>query len=138
MPPGAIVLPIEYRNGWLVASGIKVDGRDVKLVVDTGASNVILVDKLPRAGEVREDTVDGTASAITLYHGDGEIAFAGDVARHVPVDRTDSFSTLEGLIANLGGDVAGLLGLTSLGRDRIILTRESLVVVLPPLVPSPL
>ena len=138
VPPGAIVLPIEYRNGWLVASGIKVDGRDVKLVVDTGASNVILVDKLPRAGEVREDTVDGTASAITLYHGDGEIAFAGDVARHVPVDRTDSFSTLEGLIANLGGDVAGLLGLTSLGRDRIILTRESLVVVLPPLVPSPL
>jgi hypothetical protein len=138
VPPGAIVLPIEYRNGWLVASGIKVGGRDVKLVVDTGATNVILVDKLPRAGEVREDTVDGTASAITLYHGDGEVTFAGDIARHVPVDRTDSFPTLEGLIANLGGDVAGLLGLTSLGRERIIISRESLVVVLPPLSPSPL
>lgn len=138
VPPGAIVLPIEYRNGWLVASGIHVDGRDVKLVVDTGASNIILVDKLPRAGEVREDTVDGTASAITLYHGDGEVTFAGDIERHVPVDRTDSFPTLEGLIANLGGDVAGLLGLTSLGRERIIISRDSLVLVLPPVSPSPL
>ena len=138
VPPGSVVLPIEYRNGWLVASGIQVDGRDVKLVVDTGASNIILVDKLPRAGEVREDTVDGTASAITLYHGDGAVTFAGDIARHVPVDRTDSFPTLEGLIANLGGDVAGLLGLTSLGRDRIVISRESLFLVLPPLSPSPL
>jgi hypothetical protein len=137
-PARAIVLPIEYRNGWLVASGINVGGRDVKLVVDTGASNVILVDKTPRANEVREDTVDGTASPITLYHGDGELTFAGDVARHVPVDRTDSFPTLEGLIANLGGDVAGLLGLTSLGRERIIISRESLIVLLPPVSPNPL
>ena len=138
IPPGAIVLPIEYRNGWLVASGINVNGRDVKLVVDTGASNIILIDTVPRAGEVREDTVDGTASAITLFHGDGAITFAGDIARHVPVDRSDSFPTLEGLIANLGGDVAGLLGLTSLGRERIIISRESLVLVLPPVSPSPL
>jgi len=138
VPAGAIVLPIELRHGWLVASGIRVDGRDVKLVVDTGASNVILVDKSPRAHEVREDTVDGTASAITLYHGEGEVTFAGDLTRHVPVDRTDAFPTLEGLIANLGGDVAGLLGLTSLGRERIVISRDSLVLVMPPLSPSPL
>jgi hypothetical protein len=138
IPPGAIVLPVEERHGWLVASGIKVGGRDVKLVVDTGASNVILVDKVPRANEVREDTVDGTASPITLYHGDGVVTFEGDVTRHVPVDRTDSFPTLEGLIANLGGDVAGLLGLTSLGRERIILSRDALVILMPPLSQSPL
>ena len=138
LPKGATVLPIENRNGWLVASGIKVGGRDVKLVVDTGASNVILVDKTPRAIETREDTVDGTASPITLYHGDGEITFAGDITRHVPVDRTDAFPTLEGLIANLGGDVAGLLGVTSMGRDRIVITDDSLVLVLPPVAPNPL
>jgi len=54
------------------------------------------------------------------------------------VDRTDAFPTLEGLIANLGGDVAGLLGLTSLGRERIILSRESLILLLPPVSPNPL
>jgi hypothetical protein len=41
-------------------------------------------------------------------------------------------------MANLGGDVAGLLGLTSLGRERIILSRESLTVILPPIAPNPL
>lgn len=131
-PPGAVVLPIEHRKGWLVASGIRVDGRDVKLVVDTGATNVILVDKTPRPGEVREDTVDGTTAAITLWHGHGAIAFAGGPLRDVPVDRTDDFATLEGLIANLGGDVAGLLGITALGRDRIVISRDALVVLLPP------
>ncbi|MDB4937654.1 MAG: hypothetical protein JWP87_4626 [Labilithrix sp.] len=138
VPPGAVVLPIEYRNGWLVASGIKVQGRDVKLVVDTGASNVILVGKTPRMKEVREDTVDGTASPITLFHGDGEISFAGGPTRHVPVDRTDAFPTLEGLIEILGGDVAGLLGLTSMGRERIIIGKESLTLVMPPVSPNPL
>lgn len=137
VPPGAIVLPIEYRHGWLVASGIKVDGRDVKLVLDTGASNVILVDKAPRPNEIREDTVDGTASPITLYHDDGVVTFAGDIPRQVPVDRTDSFPTLQGLIANLGGDVAGLLGLTSLGRERILISRESLVVLMRTAAASP-
>jgi hypothetical protein len=137
-PPGAVVLPIEYRKGWLVASGIKVEGRDVKLVVDTGASNVILVDKTPRLNEVREETVDGTAAPITLFHGDGEVTFAGGPPRHVPVDRTDSFPTLEGLIEMLGGDVAGLLGLTSMGRERIVISNESLILMMPPLSPNPL
>lgn len=137
-PAGAVAVPIEVRKGWLVASGIRVNGRDVKLVVDTGASNVILVDKTPRPNEVREETVDGTASAITLFHAEGAIAFPDGVVRRVPVDRTDSFATLEGLIEMLGGDVAGLLGMTSLGRDRVILGHDSLVLVLPPVAPGPL
>jgi hypothetical protein len=136
-PAGAVVLPIERRHGWLVASGIRLGGRDVKLVVDTGASNVIVVDKTPRAGEVREETVDGTASPITLWHGSGELAFTDGVVRHVPVDRTDDFPTLEGLITELGGDVAGLLGLTSMGRDRIVVSGNALYLVLPPEVPNP-
>jgi hypothetical protein len=137
-PAGAVVLPVEYRNGWLVASGIRVDGRDVKLVVDTGATNVIVVDKAPRANEVREDTVDGTASPVTLFHADGDVSFVGGLERRIPVDRTDAFATLEGLIASLGGDVDGLLGMTALGRDRVILGRDSLVVLLPQAPPSPL
>lgn len=130
-PAGAVVLPIEYRKGWLIASGVQVDGREVKLVVDTGATNVILIDKTPRPGEVREDIVDGTTSPVTLYNGEGDVAFAGGAARRVPVSRSDDFPTLQGLISDLGGDVAGLLGITSLGRERIVLGREALYVVLP-------
>jgi hypothetical protein len=138
LPPRAVVVPIEVRNGWLVASGVKVDGRDVKLIVDTGSTNVVVVSKTPRLKEAREDTVDGTASSITLFHGDGEIDLGDGVARHVPVDRTDSFATLEGLIQSLGGDIAGLLGLTSLGRERIMIDEHRMMLVLPPVSPNPL
>jgi len=136
-PARAMMLPIEYRNGWLVASGIKLEGRDVKLIVDTGASNAIFVSKTPRLNEVREDTVDGTASPITLYHADGDLDLGDGVTRHVPVDRTDAFPTLEGLIQSLGGDIAGLLGLTSLGRERIVIGKTSMMLVLPPVDPNP-
>ncbi len=137
-PAGSLVLPVEYRSGWLIASNIKVDGRDVKLIVDTGASNVIVVGKTPRANELREDTVDGTASAITLFHAEGAIDLGDGITRHVPIDRTDAFPTLEGLIQSLGGDVAGLLGLTAMGRERIVIGKDSLTLVLPPVSPSPL
>jgi hypothetical protein len=137
LPARAMVVPIERRNGWLVASGIKVQGRAVKLIVDTGSSNIIVVGNTPRFGEVREDTVDGTASAVTLYHALGDVDFGDGVVRHVPVDRTDAFDTLEGLIANLGGDVAGLLGLTALGRERIVIGESSLMLVLSPVTANP-
>lgn len=130
-PPGSVVLPIERRKGWLVVSGVRVSGRAVKLVVDTGATNVILLDGTPREGEIREDTVDGTASPITLFHGAGEISFAGGVDREIPIDRTDQFPTLQGLVSELGSDVAGLLGITAMGSDRIIISRDSLTMVLP-------
>ncbi|MBX3191329.1 MAG: hypothetical protein KF819_30305 [Labilithrix sp.] len=129
-PAGAVVLPVEYRKGWLIASGIEVDGRDVKLVIDTGATNVIIIDKVPRPGEVREDILDGTASPVTLYNGEGDVAFVGGAPRRVPVSRSDDFPTLQGLIQDLGGDVAGLLGITSLGTERIVLGREALYVML--------
>ncbi len=137
-PTRAVVLPIERRKGWLVASGIRLQGRDVKLVVDTGSTNVIVVSRTPRAGEVREDTVDGTASPITLWHGHGEVSFAGGPPRHTPVDRTDHFATLEGLIDVLGSDVEGLLGITAMGRERVVVGEESLMLVLPPISPAPL
>jgi len=137
VPAGAMVVPIEMRNGWLVASGITVQGRTVKLIVDTGASNIVVVGKTPRLGEVREDTVDGTSSAITLYHAEGDVDLGDGVVRHLPVDRTDSFDTLEGLIASLGGDIAGLLGLTALGRQRIVIGESSMMLVLSPVTANP-
>jgi hypothetical protein len=60
------------------------------------------------------------------------------VTRHVPVDRTDAFPTLEGLIESLGGDIAGLLGLTALGHERIVIGETSMMLVLPPVSPTPL
>ena len=138
LPAHAVLVPIEARNGWLIASGIELDGRMVKLIVDTGSTNVVVVSRTPRLKEVREDTVDGTASAITLFHAGGEIDLGDGVARHVPVDRTDAFPTLEGLIQSLGGDVAGLLGITSLGRERIVLGEHTMMLVLPPASPDPL
>ncbi len=130
-PAGSVTAPIEWRNGWLIAS-VVLDGKPAKLVVDTGSTNVIWLDANPRPGEVREETVDGTANKVVLYHGDGKIAFgANGAAFPVPVDRTDDFATLQSLVMSLGGDVQGLLGMTAMGRERVILGREQLVIVPP-------
>lgn len=133
-PARAIILPVERRKGWLVASGIKLGDRDVKLIVDTGSTNIIVFGKEPRPGELREDTVDGTMTPVTLWHGDGDVAFADTPSRSVPVDRTDHFPTLEGLITLLGHDVVGILGITAMGNERIVVGEDALMLVMPSLV----
>lgn len=130
-PASAVVVPIEWRNGWLIASGIVLDGKPVKLIVDTGSTDIIWLDQTIRVGEVREDTVDGTANPVVLFHGEGRVSFNGSEALPVPVDRTDDFATLKSLVMSLGGDVHGLLGMTALGRERVILSRDKLAIVLP-------
>lgn len=128
-PSGAIVLPLETRHNWLVASNVVVDGKAVKLLVDTGAHNILLMSKSARAGEHTFKGMDGTGAEVTLFGADGEVSLAGEKPRRLPVDRAETFPTLEKVIEGVGNDVVGLLGLSALGDKRIILSRDALVIV---------
>jgi predicted aspartyl protease len=130
-PERAVVLALEPRSGFLVASGVRVDGRDLKLLVDTGAHNILVMSKTPRPGERATIATDGTGKEFTLYAAHGDVALAGGATRRLPVDRAASFPTLEALIADLGSDIEGLLGLSALGDERIVISHDALTVVLP-------
>lgn len=130
-PPRAVVLALEPRDGFLIASGVRVDGRDTKLIVDTGAHNILVMSDVERPGETASTARDGTGEEFTLYTAAGAVSLAGGKDRRIPVDRAASFPTLEKLIQQLGTDIDGLLGLSALGDERIIVSSDSLVVVLP-------
>lgn len=130
-PARAVVLALEPRDGFLVASGVRVDGRDTKLIVDTGAHNILVMSDVERPGETASIATDGTGKEFTLYSADGAVSIAGGAERRIPVDRAAAFPTLEKLIQELGPDIDGLLGLSALGDERIIVTQDALTVVLP-------
>jgi hypothetical protein len=130
LPDVSVTIPIEWRDGWLVASGVTVDGRAVKLIVDTGSPYVFMMSPEKRPNETRVDDSDGTGAAITYWLADGDVALPGLAAVRQPVDRADAFPTLEKVIAQLGGDIEGLLGLAALGDRRIVIDKTALVVEL--------
>jgi hypothetical protein len=126
LPASATIVPLEWKNGWLVASGVVVDGKPVKLVLDTGSPHVFLMGQTPRDGEVEIHDTDGTGAPVTYYTADGDVALPGRRAMRVPVDRAADFPTLEKIIADVGGDVSGLLGIGVLGDRRVVIEKTQL------------
>jgi hypothetical protein len=113
----------------MVASGIQLDGKDVRLILDTGSPHVVFLSSTPRAGETRIRGEDGNGEPLTLYESTIDISFGGGPARSVTVDRTESFPTLQKSIADIGEDISGLLGLSALGQQRIVISRDTLMFV---------
>jgi hypothetical protein len=133
-PAGATVVPLTlYRSAdaynTLVASGIQLDGKEVRLILDTGSPHVVLVSKTPRPGEVMIHSEDANGEPLTLYTSTIEVSFGGGPKHTVAVDRTASFPSLEGTIAVIGEDVVGLLGLDALGHRQIVISRDNLAFV---------
>jgi hypothetical protein len=128
IPTAAARVPLEYRpigsmDAGLVASEIYLDGKKVRLMLDTGSPHVLIMSATPRPKEVEVHTFDGMGNPVTLYTSTIKISFAGGPERVVAVDRAETFPVLEQTIVDLGGDVAGLLGLSALGHQRIVLGR---------------
>jgi hypothetical protein len=133
-PAGATRVALQYNEGTgaLVATGIKLDGRDVRLMVDTGSPHVLILSSTPRPNETVVHTADGNNNPVTLYTSTIQISFGAGSARTVAVDRADTFPDLEGLFAQLGGNVDGLLGLNALGHERIVISKGELAFVMGP------
>jgi hypothetical protein len=132
-PAGATVVPLKlhtsndaYGNNVLVASGIQLDGKDVRLMLDTGSPHVLILSATPRPNETVVQTEDGNGEPVTLYTSTISIAFGGGTPRTVAVDRAASFPTLEKTFAALNDGVTGILGLDALGHDRIVIAKDSL------------
>jgi hypothetical protein len=138
LPLGAVTLPATFHvssDPWaenmLTATGVRLDGVDVELLVDTGAPHVLIISKDPRPDEEQIETYDGNGNPVTLYISTIEIAFGDGPALIVDVDRAESFPSLEKTFAALGGRVSGILGLGALGHERVVLSKTSVSFVPP-------
>jgi hypothetical protein len=135
-PANATTLPLTlhtsnnpYASNRLVASGVQLDGKDVRLMLDTGSPHVLIISAAPRPNETMIQTEDGNGEPVTLYTSTIEIALGGGAKHTVTVDRAASFPTLEKVFAALDDGVTGLLGLDALGHDRIVIAKDTLTFV---------
>jgi hypothetical protein len=133
-PPGGTTVPLSLQTipgayNRLVASGVRLDGKEVRLILDTGSPHVVLLSSTPRPGETRVPGEDGNGEQLTLYTSTIQISFGDGPTRTVPVDRAARFPTLEQTIGAIGPDVVGILGLSALGHERIVIARDLLTFV---------
>jgi hypothetical protein len=139
LPATAVTLPATFHESsdpWaenmLTATGVRLDGVDVELLVDTGSPHVLIISKDARPNEEMIETYDGNGNPVTLYISTIEIAFGDGPPLIVDVDRAESFPALEKTFAALGGRVSGILGLGALGHERVVLSKTSVSFVPPP------
>ena len=137
VPSTATTLPIEmhewmvgsYKDRGLVAGDITLDGKPVKLMLDTGSPRILIISSTARPNETVEETFDGNGNPVTLYVSTTRVKFGGGPEFEVGLDRAEAFPLLEETVKHLGGDVAGLLGLNALGHERIIIAKDKLAFV---------
>jgi hypothetical protein len=110
--------PFERPAG-LVVPQVALDGMPMQLMLDTGSPDTLWLGQSPQPGDVEVDTTDAEGHVVKLYQGTADLAIGAWHGR-VPVLRAPSFPYLEATIASLGGNIAGLLGLSSLGGGVVI------------------
>jgi hypothetical protein len=138
LPPATITLPATlttssapYGGSKLVVEGIALDGKKVRLLVDTGSPHVVIVSRVPRANEIELDTFDGSGARVKFYESTIDLSYGGGPAHRVTVDRAASFPTLERVLATIeGAEVTGVLGIGALGHERIVISKDAIRFVL--------
>ena len=119
VPPTWPSLVIEVVRGIPLARAV-VDGKPVRLIVDTGAWNLQLLDRDAEVPADARSVRDVFGNAVQFASGQALLRLGDMAERQVSVSRTRAFPAFERQAAELGGGIDGLLGLSSLGASRIL------------------
>lgn len=125
-PPGN---PFDDATGWpaapyddvqgLVLAHVTIDGTPVRLEVDTGSQDTLLVGAQPQPGDQEVDTTDALGNPLKLYEGTAVLEIGG-TTKTVPILRAPSFPYFEQGVKDLGGNIQGLYGLSSMGKALVV------------------
>lgn len=108
-------IPLEVIQGIAIVRG-HVGGRDLRLMLDTGTDDLLL---LGAAEGLSVTTTDVSNNTLTLVYREEWFAFPGAAPRLVPAWHTLSHPAFEEHVEQLGGNVDGIVGLTTLEHHRI-------------------
>lgn len=111
------VVAIELVHG-VILTRATVDGRSMRMLLDTGTDTVVLLTENPGPGQVAS-TTDAAGAPMKLVWGTAQLAWEGTDARRVPAWRTRAHPMFERHAQLLGG-VDAILGLAPLGNRRLL------------------
>lgn len=103
----------------LVLAHVTLDGQAVRLEVDTGSQDTLLVGAQPKPGDQEVDTTDALGNPLKLYVGTALLEVGG-TQMTVPILRAPSFPYFEQGVKDLGGNIQGLFGLSSMGSGIVV------------------
>lgn len=104
-----------------VVTPVQVDQQSLRLILDTGAQHTLLLGADGEPGDTLVETTDAVGNVLQLYLGQAELILGSDPPRTIHVLRAPSFPYLEETVKILGGNIQGLLGLSSLtGRSILV------------------
>lgn len=104
----------------LILAHVIVDGKPLRLMVDTGSPHILWLGQRGQPGDTPYVTSDAIGNDLTFHLGRATLELASGVTDSVPILRAPSFPYLEETVRILGGNVHGLLGLSALGPRRIV------------------
>lgn len=113
------VLAYDNVQGHIIAP-VLLDATPVRLMLDTGAFHTLWLGQQGEPGDQEIETADAKGNPLFFYLGEVDLEMAARDVVSVPVLRAPSFPYFEQTVASLGGNIHGLLGLTSF-RERALL-----------------
>jgi hypothetical protein len=106
-------------QGHIIAP-VLLDATPVRLMLDTGAFHTLWLGQEGEPGDQEIETADAEGNPLFFFLGEVDLEMAGRDVVSVPVLRAPSFPYFEQTVASLGGNIHGLLGLTSF-RERAMM-----------------
>lgn len=113
------VLPYDNVQGMVIAP-VLLDNTPVRLMLDTGAFHTVWLGQQGEPGDQEIEVSDAKGNPLSFFLGEADLEMAARDVVTVPVLRAPSFPYFEQTVADLGGNIHGLLGLTSF-RERAML-----------------
>lgn len=116
-------VPMEDVQGHIILT-LTIDGRDRRLMWDTGSPHLLLIGEGARPGDTETLAQDVAGGRFPIYSGFAALQVAGAPERQVRVLRAPRFPYFEGTVEALGGNIEGLAGQSVFGHRRLIFCRK--------------
>ncbi|MCC6969080.1 MAG: hypothetical protein IT434_02565, partial [Phycisphaerales bacterium] len=112
-------VPFENVGGHIIVT-VRVDGRDLRLMWDTGCPHLLWLGETGRLGDEEHTGQDVEGGQFPMYFGSATLELAGEAPEAVPALRVPRFPYYEGTVESLGGNIHGLAGQSVFGRRLMV------------------
>ena len=116
---GAFAVAFDRVQGHALVP-LTIDGVRVRLMLDTGAAHSMHVGVEGRLEDDVYYVQDAQGTVFPVWRGDASLIYPGRVPLEVPIERVLEFPYFEVTVELLGGDLHGLLGVSSLQGGLVV------------------